>query len=302
MILRVPSQISALLAAERERLRLPYGLEVVGDPYDVFAPGVVGHPLRPLLRQLFARTLRRQCASAAAVSYVTERWLQTRYPARHDAVTGTYSSVDLPPAAYLPQPRRSTAPPQAPTLVSVGSLDQLYKGVDTLIEALAQLVGAGTDVRLVHVGHGRFRPRLEQLVARLGVADRVAFLGALPSGEPVRRQLDAADLFVMPSRTEGLPRALIEAMARGLPAIGSRVGGIPELLPDEDLVEPADPPGLAGAIARMLADPARMTEASARNLSRARHYSAESLADRRNTFYSRFRDRHRAADAVESSA
>ena len=289
VILRVPSPIGGLLSSSRDRLRLPYGLEVVGDPYDVFAPGVVGHPLRPLLRQWFARRLRHQCAYADAVSYVTEWWLQSRYPARRDAVTGVYSSVDLPPAAYVAQPRRPVSAADTSTLVSIGSLDQLYKGIDTLIEALAQLVAAGISVRLVHLGEGRFRPRLEQLAARLRMADRVEFLGAVPSGDSVRRRLDAAHLFVMPSRTEGLPRAMIEAMARGLPAIGSRVGGVPELLSDEDLVEPDDPTGLAMAIARMLADPARMTKASARNLARARHYSADTLAARRDAFYGQVR-------------
>lgn len=290
VILRVPSPIGTLLANSRDRLRLPYGLEVVGDPYDVFAPGVVSHPLRPLLRQWFTRSMRRQCASAHAVSYVTQRWLQTRYPARHDAFATFYSNVDLPPAAYLPHPRPSGRPPDTPTLVSVGSLDQLYKGIDTLIEALAKLAATGARVRLTHLGDGRFRPRLEQLAARLNVADRVVFLGAVPSGEPVRRELDAAQLFVMPSRTEGLPRALIEAMARGLPAIGARVGGVPELLSDEDLVKPDDPTGLATAITRMLADPARMTTSSARNLARARHYSADFLTDRRDSFYRQVRD------------
>ncbi|MGC5019692.1 glycosyltransferase family 4 protein [Micromonospora sp. DT47] len=290
VILRVPSPIGALLASARQRRGLPYGLEVVGDPYDVFAPGVVSHPLRPLLRQWSFRTLRHQCASAKAVSYVTEQCLQARYPARRDAVVAAYSSVDLPPAAYALQLRRCSASPGTWTLVSVGSLDQLYKGIDTLIEAVARLTSAGTGLRLVHLGGGAYRSRLEQLAARLGVADRVVLLGEVPAGEPVRQRLDAADLFVLPSRAEGLPRALIEAMARGLPAIGARVGGVPELLADEDLVEPDDPTGLADAIARMLADPARMATASARNLAHSRRYSAEALAERREAFYHRLRE------------
>lgn len=302
VILRVPSPIGALLAGSRERLGLSYGLEVVGDPYDVFAPGVVSHPLRPLLRQWSARTLRRQCARANAVSYVTERWLQARYPARHDAVTATYSSVDLPASAYVSQPRASVSPPETFTLVSVGSLAQLYKGIDTLIEALAKVVAAGVPVHLVHLGDGAFLPSLEELANRLGVADRVSFLGAVPSGESVRRQLDAAHLFVLPSRTEGLPRALIEAMARGLPAIGSRVGGVPELLPEDDLVAPNDTAGLARAIAQMLADPPRMAAASARNLTRARDYSTQSLVLRRDTFYCRVRDAAERGVPVTSGA
>ncbi|MFG1951498.1 glycosyltransferase [Micromonospora sp. NPDC048830] len=291
VILRVPSAIGTLLAAGRDRRRLPYGLEVVADPYDVFAPGAVGHPLRPLLRRRFAARLRDECAAAVAVSYVTRGHLQSRYPARPGVPTTAASSIDLPPTAFVPQPRRGAVPVGAePTLVTVGTMDQLYKGVDVLIEAVARLAAAGRPVRLAHVGTGRYQPRLADLARRAGVADRVTFLGWCPPGEPLHRRLDAADLFVMPSRTEGLPRALIEAMARALPALGTRVGGIPELLSAQDLVPPGDPGALADAVAAMLGAPERMTAASARNLARARAYSRDVLQPRREAFYRSVRD------------
>lgn len=292
VILRVPSPIGALLAACRERARLPYALEVVGDPYDVFAPGVVRHPLRPYLRQHGARTLRQLCRRANAVCYVTERTLQQRYPTGPYAVSAACSGIELPAEAFAPAPRMplpapraaEDGPPEA-VLVSVGSLEQLYKGVDTLLTALARLTGAGRPVRLSHVGDGRYREHLEQLAAQLGVRDRVTFHGWLPAGPAVRRELDAADLFVMPSRTEGLPRALIEAMARGLPAVASTAGGIPELLPEEQLVPPDDPVRLAEVIDRTLASPARMAAASQANLARAWNYSVDQLTPRRDAFY-----------------
>lgn len=285
VIVRAPSPIGSLLAAYRLRQGLPYALEVIGDPHDVYAPGVIRHPARPFLRRHSTARLRQECKSAAAVSYVTGRLLQTRYPARQSAVTANYSSVDLPAEAFVTAPRTPGRTRHVASLVSVGSLEQMYKGIDTLLEALACLTATNTAVRLVHVGDGMFRPRLERLAARIGVADRVTFVGRIPAGAPVRKQLDAADLFVLPSRTEGLPRALIEAMARGLPAIGTNVGGIPELLTVEDLVPPEEPAVLAAAVGRMLADPARMVTASARNLTRAREYSADALAHRREAFY-----------------
>ena len=82
----------------------------------------------------------------------------------------------------------------------------------------------------------------------------MTFAGSLPRAEVFRR-IDACDLFVMPSRTEGLPRALVEAMARAAPAIGSRVGGIADLLEDGVngvLVEPGDTRALADALVRVL--------------------------------------------------
>ncbi|TDC66491.1 glycosyltransferase [Micromonospora sp. KC207] len=291
VILRVPSALGSLLAGVRRRHGLPYALEVVGDPYDVLAPGVVRHPLRPLLRQRFATRLRRECGSAVAVSYVTADYLQARYPAAPHAPTANVSSIDLPPEAFAPGPRAVRAGSgRGHTLISIGTLDQLYKGVDTLVEAVAVLVSSGVDVRLVHAGDGRFAGHLKGLAGARGVADRVTFAGWVAPGAPLRARLDAADLAVMPSRTEGLPRALIEAMARALPAIGTAVGGIPELLSPEDLVRPDDPDALAGAIAGMLADPDRMTVASARNLARARRYSRDFLEPRRHAFYQSVRE------------
>ncbi|WP_460845369.1 glycosyltransferase family 4 protein [Phytohabitans suffuscus] len=283
VVVRLPSPVGELVAARLERSRRPYAVEAVGDPYDVLAPGVVRHPLRPLIRLWSARRMRQACWHAPAVSYVTERALQARYPPHPGAAAAHYSSIELPTAAFVTRPRRPTESPDSPTLVSVGSLDQLYKGIDTLVTAIAGS-RTGPAPRLVHVGGGRHLPRIEALVRRLGVADRVRLTGAVPAGS-VRGYLDAADVFVLPSRTEGLPRALIEAMARGLPSIGTRVGGVPELLAPEDLVPPDDPPRLAEAIHQLLVEPARMAAASARNLARARAYRAEELTPRRTGFY-----------------
>ncbi len=280
VILRAPTVMALPLAAHRQRRGLPYAVEVMGDAYDVFAPGVIRHPLRPWLRRRYTGRLRRLCARATAVAYVTEAYLQRRYPAAPAAVTAVYSSVDLPEAAFVTAPRTPHGPPW--TVISVGTLEQPYKGIDTLVRAVALLLRDGTDVRLVHVGDGRHRPALARLADRLGVADRVELTGTLAGGAPIRARLDDADLFAMPSRTEGLPKALLEAMARGLPAVGSTVGGIPELLPPECLVPPDDPAALADAITRTLADGAAR---SAANLRRARDYAADALTPRRTELY-----------------
>ncbi len=135
------------------------------------------------------------------------------------------------------------------------------------------------------MGDGRHRADLERLAARLGVADRVNFTGALPPGGPVRAELATADLFVLPSRAEGLPRALIEAMAAGLPALATPVGGIPELLPERHLVPRDAPDRLAAAIRRLLGDPQALAAASAENLTRARTFATEVVARRRSAFH-----------------
>ena len=78
VILRVPGTLGGYLAKHLTKIQRPYAVEVVGDPYDVFAPGAVRHPLRPLFRYLFSKRLRIDCKHAAACSYVTAKAIQSR--------------------------------------------------------------------------------------------------------------------------------------------------------------------------------------------------------------------------------
>jgi len=291
VLLRVPCHIGSEVRRGLTRGR-PYGVEVVSDPWDAFSPGAIHHPLRPFFRWWLTRRLRAQCAEACAAAYVTEHAIQRRYPPGPEAFATWYSDVELGPGSFVAVPR-APATAGSRRLLFVGTLAQLYKAPDVLLEAVALCVRGGLDLRLCLVGDGRHRPELERRAASLGVGDRVEFRGQLASGDQVRRELDRADLFVMPSRTEGLPRAMIEAMARGLPCIGSAVGGIPELLPGSDLVPPNDAARLAEAIAGVIADPARMAWMSARNLEKAREFSPERLARRRGHFYEHVRIRTR---------
>jgi glycosyltransferase involved in cell wall biosynthesis len=292
VIMRVGSQIADCIVPQLRRTDHPYGLEIVGDPYDTFARGAMKHPLRPFFRWLFTRQLKRQCASACAAAYVTEHTLQRRYPPAPGAFSTHYSSVELPDAAFVSVPR----PPHLGaartfTLIIVGTLAQLYKAPDVLIDAVAVCVREGLDLQLVLVGDGKHRSELEARVAARGLKDRVCFRGWLPAGEAVRAQLDQADLFVLPSRQEGLPRAMVEAMARALPCIGSTAGGTPELLPAEDLVPPGDVAALIRKIREVVSDPERMARMSARNLEKAGKYSDKVLRERRTAFYQYVRER-----------
>jgi glycosyltransferase involved in cell wall biosynthesis len=167
----------------------------------------------------------------------------------------------------------------------VGTLEQLYKAPEVLIDSLAICTQDGLDLVLAMVGDGKERPGLEARARALGLGSRVHFLGQLPAGKAVRSELDRADLFVLPSRQEGLPRAIIEAMARGLPCIGSTVGGIPELLPPEDMVPPGNARALAHKLREVVTDPSRMARMSNRNLEKAREYREDALRERRVAFY-----------------
>jgi len=224
--------------------------------------------------------------------------LPYRYPAARDALATPYSSVELKDeafvfsdinldsAAFVPTPRTGARHIEgAYKLVFVGSLAQMYKGPDILIDAVAKCLSKGLETSLTVVGSGKYRAELEARAKALGIAKRVRFLGELPASAPVRAQLDEADLFVLPSRTDALPRAIIEAMARGLPCIGSTVGGIPELLPPEDMVPPSNVAALARKILEVANNPTRQAAMSARNLEKAKEYHKKLLGEVRKSFY-----------------
>jgi len=291
VIMRASSNLAGCLEPILVRRGQPYGLQVVNDPFDEFAPKSVDYFLRPLFRRHFTRQLRRQCRHAGMAAYVTEKALQSRYPCGGSTVA--VSDVEIPAEAILDTPRsfsRAPDPRREFRLVTVVSLAQMYKAPDVLLRAVAEAVQAGLNLKLRIVGDGRHRPAMERLSAALGIADRVDFLGQLPAGSRVREELDASDLFLLPSRTEGLPRALIEAMARSLPCIASNVGGIPELLAPEDLVTPGYTAGLAHKLVEVLRDAGRLESMAARNLRRAGDFREDLLDVRREAF---FREVHR---------
>jgi glycosyltransferase involved in cell wall biosynthesis len=155
------------------------------------------------------------------------------------------NAVEIPPASA-----RSDRDP--PVLVAVGRLKPPKDSL-TLVRALALLrPGAG---RALIVGDGPDRAELEAEIRRLEIGDRVQLLG---ERRDVLELLADADVFVLSSVSEGLPVSVLEAMAAGLPVVGSRVGGVPELVVEGEtglLVEPGDPDKLAAAIDRLLADP-----------------------------------------------
>lgn len=283
-LVRAPATFGNMLIRNLVDNFIPYGLEIIGDPYDVFAPGVISHPFRPLLRAWSAFTLKRQVRSACAVSYVTARQLQKRYPSLPEAYTTNYSSIELPLCSFG-STRTWNKKPLCPKLIFVGSLAQLYKAPDVLLKAVASLIHEKQKVSLTILGAGNYLEFLRNLAADFGIQDQICFKGQVPSGKNVNEELDQADIFVLPSKTEGLPRAMIEAMARGLPCIGTSVGGIPELLEQTEIVPAGDSSALANKISELVNDPQRMSTLSEINILKAREYCSDVLQIRRNAFY-----------------
>ncbi len=282
IILRAPGGLSTALHLALPRGRA-YGVEVVGDPRESLSSG---GPAMRSLRGLTARLLAHQIRGAAATRYVTEAHLQARYPPTPGTFTVAVSAVELPDALF-DEPAPTTRPGPALELAFVASLERPYKGLDVLLEALPR---TRAPHRLDVVGDGALRPALEAQARALGLGERVRFLGRLEPGAPVIAFLRAHDALVVPSRTEGLPRVLLEGMATGLPCLATPVGGIPEILPTECLVPVGDSPTLARAIDELAADPPRRVRLAAANRARARDFRRAERDRKLRAFYAAVRD------------
>ena len=282
-ILRIGSPIADLLVPILKKRSIPYAVEVVGDPWDVFAKGAISHPVRPLLRLYFAYKLKKQCAGAKFSSYVTEHALQKRYPPRNSVKTINASSINLSKDFLF---ENKTFGRDDFDWVFVGTLEQFQKAPDILIRSFKILLNKHPRARLNFVGDGRKRLVLEELAISLGVQDSIYFHGSVASSEQVREFLVSSPFFVLPSRGEGLPRAMIEAMACSCLCVGSDIGGIRELIDAEWIAPVNDVEQLAQKMIKIMDQSFEQKNIiSSRNFHKAKDYLGDKLENRRKDFY-----------------
>ncbi|MFO0601771.1 MAG: glycosyltransferase [Polyangiales bacterium] len=158
--------------------------------------------------------------------------------------------------------------PGATVACVVGRLSH-EKGQDVALRALARLRDAGAEVTFAFAGDGPDREALAALTRELNLGDRVAFLG---HQKRVGLVYAASDLLVMPSRSEAMPNALLEAMTVSLPVVATRVGGVPEVADHGEhilIAPPDDDAALADAVAACIRDPEAAKQRAARALARA---------------------------------
>lgn len=173
-----------------------------------------------------------------------------------DRIARIPNGVDV--MRFAPAVDQATAQAQAgfgpETVLFLGRLDG-QKGLDTALVAWARIVARRPAAQLVLAGVGPAQATLEAQAGALGLRDRVRFLGARPNPEVLLR---ASQIFLLPSRSEGMSNALLEAMATGLACVASRIGGNSDLLEQGAtglLVPPGDAAALTEALAALLEDP-----------------------------------------------
>jgi phosphatidylinositol alpha-1,6-mannosyltransferase len=227
---------------------------------------------------------RLQSQRACCASYVSEyvhKLYPTKYPDREVVFSGVRLSDEI-----ITFPRQQDVIKAAsPIIVSVGRL-MPEKGHRILIEAATKLRRLRQDNwQILIAGDGSELEPLHHLVESLDLQDKVKLLGVVQWGPDLFELLDRARVFVLPSLTEGMPRALIEAMARGLPALASNTGGIRELLAPEDLVPPGDADALAERLDVVLDDFVQLARMSQQNFTKALEYKPEIMQQKKFEFW-----------------
>lgn len=286
VIAHVPSSNSNHAIKWAKKYNKPYMLVVVGCPWDsMWNYSWKGKILAPFS---FLK-LRHQLSESKYALYVTERFLQQRYPC--SGLTEYASNVCIQPDSDSVLTNRikrieNLSESSPINIVTTASVKVRYKGQEYVIRAIGKLCNEfGYNYHYYLIGGGD-QQYLKNVARQANVEDRVHFMGRL-SHDDVISALDNMDIYIQPSKQEGLPRAMIEGMSRALPAIGTRVAGIPELVDDKYLVRKANVEDIVDVLAIFL-DKECMKKQAYVNYVKSMEYTLEKLDARRYAFFDKF--------------
>lgn len=288
IIARLPSEIGSLAIDIARKNNIPYAIEVVACPWDGLwnYGSIQGKIYAPIS---YIRT-KSQVSKCKYVIYVTEEFLQRRYPNKN--YNTNCSNVELicdldNEDVLLKRLENIEKNNDNIKLGLIGNLDIKSKGVDIAIKAIAKVKKSYPNVQLSIVGAGD-QNKYRQLISDLSLEGIVRLEGTIPSGQKIYEWLDTVDIYLQPSFQEGLPRATIEAMSRGCMCIGSTAGGLPELLDHKLIHKKGDYRTLAKLIMKYAEDKDEKSMQAKQNFYRARNYHKEKLEEKRKEFWSAF--------------
>ncbi|MCW2120284.1 glycosyltransferase family 4 protein [Flavobacterium sp. 7A] len=283
IILRLPSAIGAIAFEYASSINKPILIEKVACVYDaLWNYDWRGRLIASQKMKKYQDILQK----ASHTIYVTDHFLQSRYPTEGKSIGCSDVIVtDLDDAILNKRILKIVNLPKVITIGTVAAIDVPYKGQADVIQAIAILKKQNILFNYKIVGQGD-ASRLNKIIEQCQVADLVEVVGPLKSAE-VFDFLDTLDLYIQPSKQEGLPRAVIEAMSRACPVLGSNIAGIPELINKNSLFKA----GNVGAIVKLLRDLSKNSlEQSAReNFLKAETFKKETLDSKREEFYKEFK-------------
>lgn len=280
-VIRSPSPLGYQFLKYWKKNRKPYGLEICSNLSDEYYYSIdMVHSI--LYRRLHEQT-KRYVRKADGVAYVTKSVLQKQYPS--NGIQTNYSSVDLPKELFYKRCRLDTKK-QEYTLIHVSTLALDVKGNEEFFRVQKNLLNKGYPVKSVVVGGGRLQEHYIRRSKELGLAEYTRFTGHISEKEDLLKELRAADIFLFPTLSEGLPRTVIEAMACSLPCVSSDIPSLRELMERKWLCGPHDIEGFTRRIIRLIDDVNLYNMTAERNYNKAQEYEYSVLNERRSRFYS----------------
>lgn len=297
VIIRVPSTLGYLALSVCKQLNKPYMLEVVGCPWDAYWN--YGSLTAKIMAPLEMLKLKTVTGGASAVVYVTDRFLQQRYPTKGLSIAisnvNIKETVGKGPAIEYYKSYDSNQ--DVFRIGLIGSFHVKYKGHIEALNAIKAVIDDYkiSNIKLLLVGTGS--PQwIENEIKGLAIESYVEIIGTLQAGNNgVLPFLNDLHLYIHPSRQEGLPRVVIEAMSRGKLSLASSVAGTPELLPKECLHQPGDWKKLAHDIAEIYKNRDSWAKVVEDNIETARRYQEDVLQTKRLNFIKKVLNQHHTA-------
>ena len=215
---------------------------------------------------------RRGWAVPVALSPKVQATILSFYGLKEEQVPMIYNGVDL--GKCCPKEDYSLSKPAR--LLHIGRFNE-QKNHKGLLEAFAQIVKTFPDCCLQLIGDGDLEEETRNHVKDLGLQEKVLFLGNQTNVYPF---LQEADLFLLPSKFEGMPMTIIEAMGTGIPIVASAVGGVPDMLEDgvSGILVPCDPDAVAQAVLQLLEQKDLREKLGTHALENSRRFSSEYMA------------------------
>ena len=274
-----------------EKLHKPYMIEMTGDIHNALmqSPSKIRRMYAPILYRQIKHTIR-NCKYGL---YVSKDYLQGEYPIKGKMCGCSDVVLDKSDVSVLERRLEKIdrmQPDDTVQLALIGFYQGNGKGVDTAIRALGRLP---ENFHLSVLGNGteESRKKWYEYARKYNVNNsRLHFPEPLPSAHDVLLWLDDYDFFVFPTRSEGLPRVLVEAISRGCPCFATNICTMPELLPSECLFQLDDDKKLADLLRLHVADKEWMKQAARINFEHAKDYDVDILKTRRNKFLTEFKE------------
>lgn len=269
------------------RFKKPFVVESAGSAFDSLWShgGSILYKIAAIPVELLIRWLHRK---AKYIIYVSRHFLQKKYPSRARQIGCPDVVLSLPETDVLERRLDRIQHHDGPYILGlVGATQAEYRGHDTLIKAAKCLLDRGYDVRVAFLGGGTRDKQRMDCAQKYGVSDRIEFCGKLPH-DRVGDWIDSIDVLVMPTLQETLGRAIIEAMSRGCPVVGSSETAIREQLGDDCIVSARDVSGIADVIENMISNIDYASACAKENFFRSFKYVSSYTNNIRKKFYSDF--------------